>query len=67
MATYEPVNSGHIEAMAYDADNEQMLVRFKSGDEYAYHGISFDTYESIKEAPSVGKALNACGVRGNKI
>jgi len=65
MTTYEPVNSGHVAAMAWE--DETMLVRFKSGDEYAYHGISFDTFEAIKEAPSVGKALNACGVRGNKI
>lgn len=60
----EPVSSGHIAAMGWQDDT--MIVKFKSGDEYAYHNISFDTYQSILEAPSVGKALNACGVRGVK-
>jgi hypothetical protein len=65
--TYEPVESGHIAAMGYEEDNETMLIRFKSGDEYAYHNVPFDTYQSIKEAPSVGRALSQSGLKGVKI
>lgn len=61
----EPVNSGHIESMGWD--DELMVVRFKSGDEYAYNNVSFDQFESIREAPSVGSALSRSGLRGNKL
>lgn len=62
--TLEPVSSGHIEAMGWEDDT--MMIRFKTGAEYMYNNVSFDTYESIKEAPSVGSALARSGVRGNK-
>lgn len=65
MVEMHPVSSGHIEAIGWEDD--VMIVKFKGGPEYAYHGISFDTYESIKEAPNVGKALNSCGVKGSLI
>lgn len=58
------VESGHIEAMGWEDDT--MIVRFKTGAEYMYNNVSFDTYESIKEAPSVGSALARCGIKGNK-
>ena len=60
----EPVSSGHIEAMGWEEENETMVVRFKSGKSYVYPNISFDTFESIKESPSIGKALNALGITG---
>ena len=63
----EPVSSGHIESIGYDPDQELMVVRFKSGDEYAYNNVSFDQFESIREAPSVGSALHRSGLRGNKL
>lgn len=59
------VSSGHVEAIGWDDD--VMVVRFRGGAEYAYPNVSFDTYESIKDAPSIGKALNGCGVKGQKI
>ena len=61
--TYEPVSSGHIEALAHDGE-DAMYVRFKDGNEYAYHGVSFAEYETIKESSSVGRAITQCGVRG---
>lgn len=66
MTTMEPVDSGHIEAVGYDQDNESMIVRFKNGDEYAYNGVSFSQYESIRDAGSVGRALNMLGIRGQR-
>jgi len=67
MIQIESVSSGHISAVGYDLEDETMVVRFQNGDEYAYSGVPFDTYESIKEAPSVGRALNASGYKGCKL
>lgn len=61
----EPVSSGHIEAMGWEEDT--MVVRFKGGAEYAYADVSFDTFSSIKEADSVGRALHKSGLKGNRI
>ena len=61
------VSSGHIEAMGYEEENETMVVRFKGGAEYAYHGVSYDTYTSIKEAGSVGAALQRSGLQGVRL
>ena len=60
------VNSGHIEALSYDPDNQTMFVAYRSGAEYAYNHISYDTFMSILEAPSVGAAVNSCGVKGQR-
>lgn len=57
------VESGHIEAIGWE--NETMMVRFKNGSEYLYSDVSFDTYESIKEASSVGAALSRSGLKGS--
>lgn len=63
--TLEPVSSGHIEAMGWEDDT--MVVRFKGGAEYAYSNVSFDQYENIKEAGSVGSALARSGLKGSRI
>lgn len=67
MLNLEPVSSGHIEAIGYEEDNETMVVRFKGGAEYAYSNVSFDTYESIKDAGSVGSALARSGLKGQRL
>jgi len=61
--TYESVTSGHVDALAHDGE-DSLYVRFKSGDEYAYHGVSFSEFESIKESSSIGRSLNALSVKG---
>lgn len=63
--TYEPVNSGHIEALAYEDDT--MYVKFRNGSEYAYHGVDRTEYEIIRFASSVGSALAKSGFRGMKV
>ncbi len=67
MVEMNPVSSGHIESIGYDADQELMVVRFKSGEEYAYNNVSYDTFKAIEEAPSIGSALHRAGLRGNKL
>lgn len=60
------VTSGHIEAVGYDEDTEVMVVRFRNGSEYAYPHTSYSTFKQILEAPSVGSAINACGIKGQR-
>lgn len=67
MVEMHPVNSGHIEAMGYDGSSDIMVVRFKGGAEYAYSDVSYDTFQSIKEAGSVGYALSRSGLKGRRI
>jgi hypothetical protein len=62
-----PVSSGHIESIGYDADQDLMVVRFSSGAEYVYSNVSFDTFESIREASSVGSALARSGLKGVRL
>lgn len=65
MIQMESVSSGHIEAMGWEEGT--MVIRFKGGAEYAYTDVSFDTFRSIKESDSVGKALHRSGLKGSRI
>lgn len=60
---YESVESGHIDAIGHDGEST-MMVRYKAGTEYAFHGISCAEFENIKNSASVGRAINACGTKG---
>lgn len=56
------VSSSAVESIGWE--DEVMYVRFTSGSTYAYYGVSFDTYESIKDSSSIGRAVGALGVHG---
>jgi len=53
----EAVESSAVSALGYEADSEVMMVRFKTGAEYVYHNVSYDTFMSIKESPSIGREI----------
>ena len=55
---FEPVTSSTVAAMAFDEDNETMLLRFKNGAEYAYPDVSFSEYERIKNSRSIGHEIS---------
>ena len=61
----EPVSSSAIQALGWE-DNV-MVVRYTNGTDYAFSGISFDTFEAIKESGSIGRAVQGCGVKGQRL
>jgi hypothetical protein len=62
----EKVESSNVDAMGHDGD-DIMFIQYKSGGLYMFAGVGFDMYCSIKESPSIGKALNATGLKGTRI
>lgn len=67
MVNLEPASSSNVAAMGYDEDNEQMIVEFNNGAQYAYPGVSFSEYEAVKDASSVGAALAKYRSKGVRI
>ena len=57
MITYEAVHSSNVVAVGYDPETKEARVRFTSGAEYAYAGVSSHDYADLKSAPSVGEHL----------
>ncbi len=53
------VFSSMAQEIAYDADNEEMIVTWANGRRSAYSGVPEDLAISISKAPSVGHALNS--------
>jgi KTSC domain len=56
---YAGVSSSAIAAMAYDAPRRVMGVIFSSGDEYFYYDVSYETFEAVQGAPSIGMAFDS--------
>lgn len=52
------VDSSQISQMGHDPVSKVMRVAFKNGAAYRYQNVSEELYNSIIDAPSVGKALN---------
>ena len=57
------VESSNIAAVGYDEEVKKLLVRFKSGHEYAYDDVPESTFEAFLAAPSKGQFF-AAAVRG---
>ena len=54
----EPVVSESIAAIGYDDDAEALEVEFVTGAVYRYRGVSQDTFEDFRQAPSKGAFFN---------
>ena len=52
------VDSSNIEAIRYDADNQELHVQFLSGGSYCYHGVPEEIFNELLEASSKGSFLN---------
>lgn len=50
-----PVSSSHITEIGYDPLMENLIIRFKNGDEYTYCGVPSTIYEKMKKAESMGR------------
>ncbi|MCC7009587.1 MAG: KTSC domain-containing protein [Acidobacteria bacterium] len=52
------VVSTSIEAIGYDADSQELFVRFLSGNTYRYHGVPPSVAAAFLAAPSKGSYFN---------
>ena len=52
------VNSSNVESVGFDADTQELWVRFLSGDTYVYSNVDETTFSELLTAPSVGSYLN---------
>lgn len=53
------VSSSNIAAVGYDDEERKLAVEFNSGSVYHYDNVSRDTFEALRDAPSVGKYFHA--------
>jgi hypothetical protein len=53
-----PVDSSNVEAVGHDPENETLYVTFLGGGTYTYAGVDQQTFEELRDAPSVGSFLN---------
>jgi len=53
--TLQKVNSSDIDSIGYSDAKNIMLVRFKTGAMYEYHGIGADIYTALVSSQSIGK------------
>lgn len=54
---WHKVTSSNVEAVAYEAEAKVAHVRFISGTEYTYEGVSKTDFDALRTAPSVGVHL----------
>lgn len=54
----DAVTSSNIESIGYDAKTKTLEVEFRGGKVYQYAGVPKKIFEDVKNAPSVGRALN---------
>ena len=55
----KPVFSDMAQEIAYDPDNQEMIVTWKNGRRSAYQGVSEELAMQVALAPSVGQMINA--------
>lgn len=55
---HTPVQSSFIRSVGHDSERNIMEVKLKNGQSYQYEGVDSDTFESVRDAESVGKAYN---------
>lgn len=68
--TTQPVESSNIKAVGFDLPTNDgqkgiLQVDFKNGSSYQYEPVSWDTYQELIHAPSIGKYFNGM-IRTNK-
>lgn len=60
-----PVDSSAVSAIGWE--DGVMHIRYKSGETYAFAGVSEDDAEALKHAPSIGRELRNIGVPGVRL
>ncbi len=52
------VDSSNVAAVGHDPETQELYVEFLSGSTYMYAGVDHQTFEELRDAPSVGSFLN---------
>jgi KTSC domain len=55
--SWEPLDSSHVEAMAYKADSAELFVQFKGGSVYRYPA-SQEEADGLRNADSPGRYVH---------
>lgn len=58
------VDSSNVAAVGFDEAQQEIWVRFHSGDTYVYSGANETIFQELRTAPSVGSYLNRV-IKGN--
>lgn len=53
-----PVDSTNVARVGYDPEAQEIYVEFLSGTTYKYSSADEQTFEELRDAPSVGSYLN---------
>lgn len=59
MITHDTPHSGNIARLNYDDEKGLLMIEFRSGKFYRYHGVAYETWNKFIEAPSVGRFFNS--------
>lgn len=57
MPEMRKVYSSHIDEVGYDAEAQEMHVRFQNGSHIVYQGVPPEAARGVMNAPSIGSAL----------
>lgn len=52
-----PVTSSMVKAIGYDPDKQEMMIEWPNGKVSAYAGVPQSTFEYVRQAPSIGRAV----------
>lgn len=59
MKTYRKIlDSSVIHDICWDAENQILLVNFKTGSSWIYHNVDYSVYSNLAKSKSVGKYFN---------
>lgn len=50
-----PVNSTNLMSVGYDAQTQELFIRFRNGSLYVYANVPQHVYEGLMSAPSHGQ------------
>jgi hypothetical protein len=53
-----PVDSSNVARVGHNPTTNDLYVEFLDGAIYAYSGVDAQTFEELRDAPSVGSFLN---------
>lgn len=57
--TFSDFKSSNVKGLAYDSHSGRLKVEFKSGDRYAYKGITPKRWHDLKHAKSIGSFVHS--------
>lgn len=59
MIIHDTPDSSNIARLNYNPDNGILMIEFRSGKNYSYADVPYETFNQMKEAPSAGKFFNS--------